>query len=432
MRREYIDFEALTSYNELYNGYIRATSGSKGDREDAIEFGRDPETLRKNLLSLQRRLRDETWQADPGRTFKLFTEKKWRDITVVDIEDRIVHQVLVKFFNMKRRYIRRTFGSIKKRGTLAASKQVRRDVYLSGFRYVIITDAKKYYPNIVKERMVYLLRRMYKGEKALRLFEKVIRAYLPEELGMSIGALTSQDCGNMYYTPLDHFVLEVLKVKYYSRLVDNTVMLVRSKKEGARVIDRLIREAPAHGIIYGTLEMFPLDGRKIDFCGYTVDSNAIAKMRTGTLRNFSRKLRQLDKKPLADPLAERSSVYSYLGLLRHCHGERITNILKSKHYEVFNRVERCASKRTDQQAGETAPPLSTGGRRVSHLFQRAPGNPAIDRRGGAGDRGGSDGLRLRERTQRPRAERRRVDGVPLCRGLHQRENQKDTIQQVKP
>lgn len=427
MKREYVDFEALISYNELYNGYLRATSGSKGEREDAIEFGKDPETLKNNLLSLQRRLRDETWQADPGRTFKLFTERKWRDITVVDIEDRIVHQVLVKFFNMKRRYIRRTFGSIKKRGTLAASKQVRRDVYLSGFRYVIITDAKKYYPNIEKERMIYLLRRMYKGEKALRLFEKVIRAYLPDDLGMSIGALTSQDCGNLYYTPLDHFVLEVLKVRYYSRLVDNTVMLVRSKKEGARVIDRLKNEAPAHGIIYGTLEMFPLDGRKIDFCGYTVDSNAISKMRTCTLRNFSRKLRQLEKKPLADPLAERSSVYSYLGLLRHCHGERITNILKERYYEVFNRVERCASKHTDQQAGETAPPISTGGRRVSHLLQRAPGNPAIDRRRGAGDRGGSDGLRLRERTLRPRADGCGVDGVSDRRGLHSRKYQKDTL-----
>ena len=93
MKREYVDFEALTSYNELYNGYIRATSGSKGDREDAIEFGETPDILKKNLLSLQQRLRNGTWQADPGRTFKLFTEKKWRDITVVPIEDRIVHQV---------------------------------------------------------------------------------------------------------------------------------------------------------------------------------------------------------------------------------------------------------------------------------------------------------------------------------------------------
>lgn len=39
MKREYIDFYALTSYNELYNAWLRATSGSKGDREDAIEFG---------------------------------------------------------------------------------------------------------------------------------------------------------------------------------------------------------------------------------------------------------------------------------------------------------------------------------------------------------------------------------------------------------
>lgn len=349
MRREYVDFDLLTSYDELYNGWLRATEGKKGDRADAVEFGATPEILKRNLLDLQRRLRDGTWQASPGRTYKLFTERKWRDITVVPIEDRIVHQVLVKWFDMKRRFIRRTFGSIKKRGTLAASKQVRRDLYVSGFRYVIITDAKKYYPNVDKERMIYLLRRMYKGEKALRLFEMVIRSYMPDELGMSIGALTSQDCGNLYYTPLDHFVLDVLKVRYYSRLVDNTVMLVRSKKEGARVIRKLKEKAPENGIIYGMLEMFPIDGRKIDFCGYVVDANSISRMRTSTFHNFTRLLRELEKKPMADTLKERSRVYSYLGILRHCHGEAIEKSLILEHYEVFKRIERCASKRTDRK-----------------------------------------------------------------------------------
>lgn len=362
MKREYIDFFALTEYNELYNAYLRATSGKKGEREDAIEFGETPDILRKNLLDLQRRLRDGTWQASPGRTFKLFTEKKWRDITVVPIEDRIVHQVLVKWFDMKRRFIRRTFGSIKGRGTLAASKQVRMDIYRSGFRYAIITDARKYYPNVDKEKMISILRRWYKGEKALRLFEMVIRTYLPDELGMSIGALTSQDCGNLYYTPFDHFILEVLKVKYYSRLVDNTVMLVRSKKEGARIIKALKEEAPKHGIIYGMLEMFPLTGRKIDFCGYTVDANAIAKLRTGTLRNFSRKLRELEKKPMTDTLAERSAVYSYLGLLRHCHGEVITKLLIYKYVTVFRRIEGCASKRTDREKREAKSAAREGSR----------------------------------------------------------------------
>lgn len=295
MKRKYIDFELLTSYNELYNGWLRATAGKKGERSDAQEFGATPEILEKNLKDLQRRLREGVWKASPGRTFKLFTEKKWRDITVVPIEDRIVHQVLVKWFNMKRRFIGRTFGSIKGRGTLAASKQVRRDVYRSGFLYVVITDAKKYYPNVDKERMIWILRHWYKGEKALRLFEMVIRAFLPDELGMSIGALTSQDCGNLYYTPLDHFIQEVLHVKYYSRLVDNTVMMVRSKKEGERVIKSLRKEAPRNGIQYGMLEMFPIWGRKIDFCGYTVDANAIAKMRPSTLRQFFEEVERVGK-----------------------------------------------------------------------------------------------------------------------------------------
>ena len=70
MKRKYIDFELLTSYNELYNGWLRATAGKKGERSDAQEFGATPEILEKNLKDLQRRLREGVWKASPGRTFK--------------------------------------------------------------------------------------------------------------------------------------------------------------------------------------------------------------------------------------------------------------------------------------------------------------------------------------------------------------------------
>lgn len=378
--------EEIADYHSLWRGWQNASSGEKASRHDVIKFGQDAEG---KLRDLQKRLLNGTWKPDKGKSFMLYTEGKWRLIHTVGIEDRIVHYSLVEHFALNERFVRRTFGSIKKRGTLKASKQVRKDLRESGYEYVIKLDAHKYYPNINKAKLIDLIRSRYKGEKAISLFAAVVNSYQPEsELGVSIGALTSQDNGNFYLTPFDSFVLELLGIRFYTRYVDDMVMLIPDKTAAKEIIPKLIEFAAGFGITFGKIELFPISARRIDFCGYAVNKDN-TKLRKGTFKRYRHKLVQFDKRPPANGEYERSCICSYLGLLKHCDSYIIQKQLKQEHYEVFNRIDRFAKgerrKENDIAAsqpgyGRVPPVLQPPRRRAGRAGRNRQGDRATRNR----------------------------------------------------
>ena len=346
-KRIFVDIKEIASHNSLYRAWQLCSNGNgKDERKDVIKYA---ENLEENLKSLQKRLLDDTWIPDKGRDFWLYTENKWRLIHVVGIEDRIVHQSVVYHFALERKFIRRTFGSIKGRGTLKANKQIRNDLFKSEFDYVIKMDAHKYYPNINKIKLIELIRAKYKGERALKLFSDIINSYNPgNEKGVSIGALTSQNNGNYYLTSFDHFVSEVLGIKYYTRYVDDIVIFCKSKRDAAKWIPQMIRKAAEFDIQFGKIELYPIKSRKVDFCGYQVDKNCVL-LRKSILKKFIKKLNKFEKYPSKDGLYERNCICSYLGMLKYCDSKHIINNLKNEYYEVFERIDRYASRKRGQK-----------------------------------------------------------------------------------
>lgn len=341
MKRKFVDIRKIACYDNLYNDWLSCSHGDGKDRRrDIIKYGKG---LKANLLRLHKELLSGTWVPDRGRTFTILTEGKWRQIHTVGVDDRIVHQAIVREFNLQQKFINRTFGSIKGRGTLRANKQVRRDIRRSGYGYAIKMDVHKYYPSVLKSKLIELLRLKYKGEKALKLAESVINSYNPDkDRGISIGALTSQNFGNFYLTSFDYFVLQDLKVKYYSRYVDDMIILCRDKAQASVWIPKLKKKAAELGLTFGKLDLFPIGKRRIDFCGYAVNRDSV-KVRKGTIKRFSQKLNSLQKRP-RNPIYERSCLSSYLGILKYADSYRITNILKQKYNEVFRRIDRYATR----------------------------------------------------------------------------------------
>lgn len=370
-KRTFVDLKEIASFNSLYNGWRLCSMGDgKDKRRDVIDFGNN---LAANLKSLQKRLLNETWEPDSGRSFRLFTEGKWREIHTVGIEDRIVHQALVYRFSIHEKFVNRTFGSIKGKGTLKANKQVRKDLHRSRFECVIKLDAKKYYPNINKAKLIELVRQKYKGEAALRLFEKVVNSYQPEsEVGVSIGALTSQNNGNYYLTPFDYFVLQSLGVKYFSRYVDDMVILCESKQKAAEWIPKMKEFAAQFGITFGRIEVFPVTARRIDFCGYAVNKENV-RLRKATSIRFIRKLNEFDERPAINGMYERNSVCSYLGMLKYCDSYNLLKQLKNEHIEVFRRINRYAKGKRSKDNDIAC--TSTGNERIQTVLQ-SPRNRA--------------------------------------------------------
>ena len=361
MKREIIRIEDIASPSLLREGWRNATKGEKSLRDSSQSYAVN---LDRNLLSLSHRLLDGTFKPSSGHTFRMMTEGKWRDITSFPIEDRIVHYALVKVFNLSRHFVRRTHGSIKGRGCLSASKQVRRDLREICHNnpeadiYVLKLDCRKFYPSILKSRIKEKISARYKGAAALRLMYSVIDSYLPDNpRGMSIGALTSQDLGNFFLSDFDHFVLETIRVHYYNRYVDDITTIWPSKAQAAAAIPLMIQAAGRDGITFGRIELYPISVRRIDFCGYAVgiiDTGELStRLRPKTVRRFRRRLhiaaRRLPATATVAASKEKATVLasfardtslsqtlaSYEGIAIHADTHRLLLTLKNKYNEVF-------------------------------------------------------------------------------------------------
>lgn len=346
MKRTIIRFEDVVNFYPLFNAWKKVSTGDgKDKRKDVIEYA---PRLEENLRRLEVRLKKGTWKPDRGRTFMLFTEGKWREIHVVDVETRIVYQSLVTAFKIKRLFVNRTFGAIKGRGTLKANKQVRRDLYRHPeLDYCIKTDFHHFYPSINKRLLKDKIRHKYKGERAIQLMEACIDAYVPSnEEGISIGAVTSQDNGNLYLTDMDRFILGELKMPCIARNVDDTVILCR-KKDASRVINALKEKAKQLGLRYGKIALFPIIARRIDFCGWAVN-RASNRVRKSTVVRFKKRLRKMSKHPLRVH-KEMSVIASYNGILKFGDAYMLNQKLQNEYDEVFSRIHRYSAQRRSKK-----------------------------------------------------------------------------------
>ena len=378
MKRQIVRIEDISDIKLLHEGWKNATKGDKYWRKSTHEY---EVNLESNLRSLSHRLREGTWRPSSGHTFRMMTEGKWRDITSFPIEDRIVHYAVVHVFNMSRHFIRRTHGSIKGRGCLSASKQVRKDIRNISHRVemlnkqsekngkaneeifevtVVKYDCKKFYPSILKSRLKEKILRKYKGEAAIALLFSIIDAYMPDsERGMSIGALTSQDMGNFFLTMLDLFALENIRTHYYNRYVDDITTLRESKAQAIAAIPRMVQAAEKDGIIFGRIEVYPLRVRRVDFCGYAVgmlNGTLSTRMRPKTVRRYRRRL-HIAANHLAAMRADttsqratvlggfaaeslRQTIASYEGIALHADTHNLLINLKRNYYEIFRTSDR--------------------------------------------------------------------------------------------
>lgn len=357
MKRQIVRIEDISDIKLLREGWKNATKGDKYWRESTHNY---EVNLERNIRSLSHRLREGTWRPSSGHTFRMMTEGKWRDITSFPIEDRIVHYAVVHVFNMSRHFIRRTHGSIKGRGCLSASKQVRRDIRNISHRVELLNkkngaageifevtvvkyDCKKFYPNILKPRLKEKILQKYKGEAAIALLFAIIDAYMPDsKRGMSIGALTSQDMGNFFLTILDIFALENIRTHYFNRYVDDITTLRESKAQAIAAIPRMVEAAEKDGIIFGRIEVYPLRVRRVDFCGYAVgmlNGTLSTRMRPKTVRRYCRRLHIAAKQAtvLGGFAAEslRQTIASYEGIALHADTHNLLINLKRNYHEIF-------------------------------------------------------------------------------------------------
>ena len=335
---------------ELFQAYYDCRT-RKRNTHNALAFER---RLERNLLDLYHELHAGAYA--PGRSLCLVvTHPKPREIWAADFRDRIVHHLLYNRIapDFYRAFSVESAACIPGRGRLYAVERLTRHLRSATQdwtvpRSVLQMDLANFFVSIDKAVLDGLLARRIHDPYTLHLARLLLhhdpttnvhvrssaalmRTIPPHKSlftaqgrgrGLPIGNLTSQFFANVYLDPLDQFIKREPRQRYYTRYVDDLVIVSQDGQTASdlhtlsRRIATFARDT-LHAKFHPRKTHLQPAEQGINFVGYVVRSHA-RYLRRRTLATAHYRLRHLP----ADPATARQSLNSYLGLLRHTDGWR--------------------------------------------------------------------------------------------------------------
>ncbi len=222
-------YEQVCAYENLKLAEKKARK-RKTLKQYVIEFERE---LDKNLLALQRELRDQEYKPKPLETF-IIRDPKTRKISKSDFRDRIVHHALCNIIEpiIEKRFIHDSFANRKGKGTHSAIErfeEFKRKVSKNNTRtcYTLKADIRHYFESVDHNILITIVSRHISDERTLRLVRLILSNHKTAIAGkgMPLGNLTSQFFANVYLNELDQYVKHQLRARHYIRYVDDFVIL---------------------------------------------------------------------------------------------------------------------------------------------------------------------------------------------------------------
>lgn len=343
-------WEKITSFENIFGAWNDARRG-KRYYPQILKFGARVE---ENILGIQGELIHRVWRPSPWREF-VCREPKLRLIQAPTFADRVVHHALVRVINpaFERRFILDSYACRKGKGTLAAGQRLTlflRAAHMKAAQqgrrvYILKADIKSYFPSIVHDILMSIMQRTVQDEGALWLINRIVRDNGFEELGLPIGALTSQLFANVYLDVFDHYVKDELGVRWYVRYMDDFVVVETDK---AKLHDLLIMMGT---VLWERLRLrlnpkttiFPAS-HGVDFAGYR-HWTSFRLPRKRNVKRFRKKLRRMKRLYAEGRIGVpfvRARLMSFLGYAKHCKAYRTTESALSDF--VLARDESCSAR----------------------------------------------------------------------------------------
>lgn len=312
-------------YHKIYdmNNLILADKKArKGKRyqKGIMDFDKD---VKNNLVKLHFLFRNREYKTSKYFNFQI-KEDKIRDISRLPyFPDRIGQHAIANIIEpiLTTTFTSDTYSAIKGRGLHKASYAVRSTLNKNKFlKYCLKLDIKKFYPSISNKILKQLIRKKIKDIDVLKLLDEIIDS----SKGLPLGNYLSQTLANFYLTYFDHYLKQNCLVKHYFRYCDDLVIL-SDNKDFLHEILLKIREYLKLNLeleIKSNYQIFPIESRGIDFCGYVVRRNYV-------------KLRKRIKKRCAKKIFKNrneKSMNSYAGWIKHCNGKHLKKKLWNGNY----------------------------------------------------------------------------------------------------
>lgn len=282
----------------------------------AMQFGVQSHDKNRetNIEILHKILASKNYKTSPYTTFRIYEPKEREIFRLPYFPDRIVHHAVMNILEpmFTKMFTADTYSCIKGKGIHGAANSVRKALKdIPGTKYCLKLDIKKFYPSVDHDILKRLLRRKIKDNNLLWLLDEIIDS----ADGLPIGNYLSQYFANFYLTGFDHWIKEILRVKYYFRYADDIVILMDNKADLHAVLSEITKYLAdhLHLCVKPNHQVFPVEARSIDFVGYRFYHTHIL-LRKSIKKNFARMLVKR-KNPM--------SVASYNGWAVHCNSRHL-------------------------------------------------------------------------------------------------------------
>lgn len=253
----------------------------------------------ENIKLLHKILAERRFCTSEYKTFTIYEPKEREIHQLPYFPDRIVHHAIMNVLEPVwcSLFISGTYSCIKGRGihgAMRAVKKALRDV--NGTKYCLKIDVRKYYPSIDHGILKKVVRKKIKCNDTLNLLDEIIDS----APGVPIGNYLSQYFANVYLAYFDHYMKEVMRVKYYFRYADDIVILAGNKAylHGLLVAINDYFQSELKLEIKSNYRIFPVC-TGLDFAGF-VFRHSHTMIRKRIKQNFARRLASINKKDITE------------------------------------------------------------------------------------------------------------------------------------
>lgn len=364
-------YDKMMDRDFIRNVILEAAKGKRKRREVRRVLNNLEDYTEKTYAMLER----ESFVPTPPKEKEIFDEssQKWRTIKMVPFwPDGVMHWLLVTAMKdvLMRGMYHWSCASIPGRGGKRVRQYIQRAMRddVKGTKNAAELDVRHFYPSIPVRRLIRALARKVKDKRFLRTVYMILKSCGG---GLAIGYYICQWLANYYLEPLDHFILTLPGVKYYTRHMDNLTLLGPNKKllhKAVRAIEQFLREklaltlkenwqvyrtsftaavAKRHSLLSERKRSLQKP-RMVSAVGFRFSHDHVILRKRNFLR-FARQCRRVKKKIDAQkPIAfsQASGLLSRIGQLRHCDSHEIrVKYVDPIGVKILKEVVRHESKR---------------------------------------------------------------------------------------
>lgn len=227
----HLTLEDIFTVDSVYLAAKRCAAGF-GRKSDTWNYQKNAWT---NSRKLCRKVLDGKFIPKYYRTREIKERGKLRLIKPPTFECKVVQKVLCDYIIrplLEPKMIQTSYASVKGRGTKKLYEDIERAVnhYMRlGGEYVIVqSDFSNYFGNISTEVLIHrLLGRYIKDTRILQL----LKAFSPDELGLSLGNEVSQIPASYFPSSFDHWCKDQNGWSYFRYMDDALVILPKGHTE---------------------------------------------------------------------------------------------------------------------------------------------------------------------------------------------------------